>query len=85
MRWAERIRNTITTSGDRRPAALRQVDGGRWITLEGVAWTTTDPGRIAEAVARYAGRYRTPRANPARVAVEIEVTRVIGSRRLLGR
>jgi PPOX class probable F420-dependent enzyme len=66
-------------------AALCQVDGGRWITLEGVARTTTDPDGIAEAVARYATRYRTPRENPARVAIEIEVTRVIGSRKLLGR
>lgn len=66
-------------------AALCQVDGGRWLTLEGVARTTTDPDRIAEAVARYAARYRTPRENPARVAIEIEITRVIGSRRLLGR
>lgn len=66
-------------------AALCQVDGGRWLTLEGVARTTTDPDRVAEAVARYAVRYRTPRENPARVAIEVEIVRVIGSRRLLGR
>lgn len=65
-------------------AALCQLDGPRWLTLEGVARTTTDPERIAEAVQRYAGRYRVPRVNPERVAIEVQVTRVIGSRRLLG-
>ena len=38
-----------------------------------------DPGSVAEAVARYAERYRQPRENPDRVAVRIEVTRVIGN------
>jgi PPOX class probable F420-dependent enzyme len=65
-------------------AAVCQVDGGRWLTLEGVARATDDPARVAEAVQRYAARYRQPRVNPARVAIEIEVTRVIGSRRLFG-
>lgn len=66
-------------------AALCQVDGGRWLTLEGTARTVDDPVAVAEAVARYAERYRTPRDNPLRVAIEVRVTRVIGSPRLLGR
>jgi PPOX class probable F420-dependent enzyme len=66
-------------------AALCQVDGGRWLTLEGTARTTTDPDAVAEAVARYAERYRTPHENPLRVAIEVRVTRVIGSGKLLGR
>ncbi|MEV4422218.1 TIGR03618 family F420-dependent PPOX class oxidoreductase [Patulibacter sp. NPDC049589] len=66
-------------------ATVCQVDGGRWIALEGTARTTDDPKRVAEAVARYAGRYRTPRENPERVAIEVAVTRVLGSRKLLGR
>ncbi|MDO9407355.1 TIGR03618 family F420-dependent PPOX class oxidoreductase [Patulibacter sp.] len=65
-------------------AAVCQLDGPRWLTLEGVARATDDPERVAEAVARYAGRYRQPRVNPERVAIEIEVTRVLGSRRLFG-
>jgi PPOX class probable F420-dependent enzyme len=58
--------------------ALCQVDGGRWLTLEGSARVTDDVDRVADAVRRYAGRYRQPRPNPDRVAVEIVVDRVLG-------
>ena len=37
-----------------------------------------DPAAVADAVARHAARYREPRPNPARVAIEIEVVRVLG-------
>ena len=66
-------------------AALCQVDGPRWITLEGTARTVTDPAAIADAVRRYTERYREPRVNPARVAIELTVTRVLGSRAMLDR
>jgi PPOX class probable F420-dependent enzyme len=58
--------------------ALCQVDGGRWLTLEGPAVVTADPDRVADAVRRYAERYRPPRPNPDRVAVEVTVDRVLG-------
>ena len=60
-------------------AVLCQVEGRRWITLEGTARVATGTAEVAEAVARYAERYRPPRENPARVALEISVTRVLGS------
>lgn len=60
-------------------AVLCQVDGRRWLTLEGTAQVTADPDRVAEAVARYAERYRVPRENPARVALEITVRHTLGS------
>jgi PPOX class probable F420-dependent enzyme len=59
--------------------ALCQVDGRRWLSLEGSATVSDDPGLVAEAVRRYAARYRRPRENPERVAIEISVTRVLGS------
>jgi PPOX class probable F420-dependent enzyme len=58
--------------------ALCQVDGGRWLTLEGRADITGDPERVAEAVRRYAVRYRQPGPNPERVAIEVTVDRVLG-------
>lgn len=60
--------------------AVCQVDGRRWATLEGRARVRTDAERVAEAERRYAERYRrTPRPNPARVVIEIEVTRMLGN------
>lgn len=59
--------------------ALCQVDGRYWLSLEGAATVSDDPGRVAEAVRRYALRYRQPRENPARVVVEIAVTRILGT------
>ncbi|CAO5169504.1 F420H(2)-dependent biliverdin reductase [Frankia sp. AiPs1] len=59
--------------------ALCQVDGGRWSTLEGLAVVRDDPGSVADAVRRYAQRYREPRVNPLRVVLEIRVTRILGS------
>ena len=62
-----------------RRVAVCQVDGRRWVTLEGTAVVRDDPTAVAEAVARYAVRYRQPRENPARVAIEISVDRVLGN------
>jgi F420H(2)-dependent biliverdin reductase len=59
-------------------AAVAQVDGPRWLSLEGRARVARDPAAVADAVARYAARYREPRPNPARVAIEIEVVRILG-------
>ncbi|HEY0127406.1 MAG TPA: PPOX class F420-dependent oxidoreductase [Blastococcus sp.] len=58
--------------------AVCQVDGRRWITLEGTAVVRDDPASVADAVERYARRYRQPRENPARVVLEISVDRVLG-------
>ena len=48
------------------------------MTLEGTAVVSDDPAAVADAVARYAQRYRQPRENPARVVLEISVDRVLG-------
>jgi general stress protein 26 len=64
----------------RRPVvAVCQVDRGRWSTLEGHADVLDEPGSVAEAVRRYAERYRQPRENPERVALRISITSVIGN------
>jgi PPOX class probable F420-dependent enzyme len=59
--------------------AVCQVDGRRWTTLEGTAVVRDDAGSVADAVARYALRYRQPRENPARVVLEISVDRILGN------
>jgi PPOX class probable F420-dependent enzyme len=59
-------------------AVVAQVDGRRWLSLEGVPTVSDDPERVAEAVRRYAARYRQPRVNPERVVIEIAVDRVLG-------
>ena len=65
-------------AGQRR-VAVCQVDGRRWVTLEGTAVVRDDPAAVADAEARYAQRYRRPRENPARVVLEISVDRVLGN------
>ncbi|MEV6597611.1 TIGR03618 family F420-dependent PPOX class oxidoreductase [Actinoplanes sp. NPDC051346] len=62
--------------------AVCQVDGARWCTVEGLAVVRDDPESVAEAVRRYAERYRAPRPNPERVVLEVTITRVLGSARL---
>ena len=59
--------------------AVCQVDRGRWSTVEGTAEVLEDAESVADAVRRYAERYRQPRENPERVAVRITITRVIGN------
>lgn len=73
---SRKARNVAASAGGR--AAVCQVDGGRWLTLEGTAVVTDDPARVAEAVRRYTGRYREPGPRDDRVAIEITVDRVLG-------
>lgn len=60
-------------------ASVCQVDGARWITLAGTARILDEPDAVADAVERYAGRYRQPRENPQRVVIAIDVERVMQS------
>ncbi|GAA1621035.1 PPOX class F420-dependent oxidoreductase [Actinoplanes couchii] len=62
--------------------AICQIDGPRWSTVEGLAVVRDDPASVTDAEQRYAGRYRTPRPNPARVVIEVRVTRILGSQSL---
>ena len=73
---SRKARNLVAAPGSR--AAVCQVDGGRWLTLEGPATVTDDPVRVAEGVRRYAERYRPPKERDDRVVIEIAVDRVLG-------
>ena len=76
--WAasRKARNVAERPGGR--AVVSQVDGGRWLSREGVATVTDDPERVADAVAGYAARYRQPGERTDRVAIEIAVDRILG-------
>lgn len=65
-----------------RRAAVCQVDGARWITLEGVPRVTDDPAAVGRAVEAYAERYRPPKERTDRVVIEIAIDRVSCSSRL---
>ena len=83
---AGRLVRIITNAGSQKAvnaarggrAAVAQVDGKRWLSLEGAATVTDDPDRVAAAVAAYGTRYRQPGENPNRIAIEITVERVLG-------
>lgn len=60
-------------------AVLCQLDGPRWLSLGGRAVLRDDPRANAEAVSRYATRYRTPKARVDRVTIEIEVDALLGN------
>jgi PPOX class probable F420-dependent enzyme len=59
--------------------AVCQVDGRRWLTLEGTATVRDDAASVRDAEQRYARRYRQPRENPRRVVLEISVDRMLGN------
>ncbi len=71
---SQKVRNVEATGR----AAVAQVDGGRWLSLEGPARVAHEPAAVADAVARYTTRYQEPRPNADRVAIEISVERVLG-------
>ncbi|MGB8857853.1 MAG: PPOX class F420-dependent oxidoreductase [Ilumatobacteraceae bacterium] len=58
-------------------ASVTQLDGGRWVTLEGAVRVLDDADAVASAVAAYARRYRQPKERDDRVVIEIEVDRVM--------
>jgi F420H(2)-dependent biliverdin reductase len=87
------LARVITTGGSQkavnadrgRVAVLSQVDGARWLSLEGRSIVNKEVDAVRDAELRYAQRYRTPRANPRRVVIEVQIERVLGSSDLLDR
>ncbi|GHI88790.1 pyridoxamine 5'-phosphate oxidase family protein [Streptomyces xanthophaeus] len=76
---SKKVRNVLAAQPDGARAAVCQMAGRRWATLEGRAVVRTDEASVADAVARYAERYgRTPSPNPDRVVIEITLDRAMG-------
>ena len=59
-------------------AAVCQVDGGRWLSLEGPVRLVSDPAGVRAGVDGYAARYRQPKDRDDRVVIEIDVERILG-------
>jgi F420H(2)-dependent biliverdin reductase len=70
-------RKALNVAADAR-VAICQVDGGRWLTVEGRARVETDVTNVTDAEARYTGRYQAPRPNTARVVIVVDVERIMG-------
>jgi len=73
---SQKVANLRTGSDPR--VAVCQVDGRRWLSLEGTADVLRDPEAVLDAERRYAERYRVPRPNPQRVVLLVTVDRVTG-------
>jgi PPOX class probable F420-dependent enzyme len=83
---AARLARVLTVASSRKArnlaaggrAALCQVAGFRWVTLEGTATVSADPLRVGEGVRRYTERFRSPPPEPPdRIVVEIAVDRIM--------
>ncbi len=78
--WAgsQKARNAERMQADGQRAAVCQVDGGRWLSLEGPVRLVTDPDGVRAGVEGYAARYREPKERADRVVIEIAVERILG-------
>ena len=76
-----KVRNieALAAQGLAARGALCQVDGGRWLTLEGELTVRRDPEVVADAERRYAVRYRHLEPSPSRIVLRLAVDRVMGS------
>lgn len=77
VRTRSKARNVLARPAGR--VAICQTDGPRWLTLEGVATVSDEPGRVTEGARRYARRYWSrPPSPPGLVVIEVAVDRVLG-------
>jgi F420H(2)-dependent biliverdin reductase len=63
---------------ERGRAVVSQVQGRRWLTLEGDAVVARDAASVAYGERRHTARYRPVGDNPRRVVVRFAVDRVLG-------
>jgi PPOX class probable F420-dependent enzyme len=75
--WAASQKAVNVARGGTR-AVVCQVDGGRWLALEGPARLATDPESCREGVRRYSARYSEPADRDDRAVIEIAVDKILG-------
>ena len=78
--WAasQKARNAARMQSAGQRGAVCQVDGGRWLSLEGPVRLVTDRDGVRAGVDGYAARYRQPTERDDRVVIEIDVDRILG-------
>ena len=76
--WAGSMKSKILAQNGSSQAVVCQIDGGRWLSLEGTAVVTNDPERCREGTERYAQRYRVPKERSDRTVIEIKVDQILG-------
>ena len=78
--WAssQKAKNAARMEAAGLRAAVSQVDGGRWLTLEGPVRLVTDADGVRAGVEGYTARYRPPKERDDRVVIEIAVDRILG-------
>ena len=77
---SRKVRNIEAAVAAGEPGALVaacQFSGAKWSTIEGRARVVTDRAAIERAVELYAARYRQPSESETRVAIRIEVDRIV--------
>ena len=78
--WAasQKARNAQRMEAAGQRGVVSQVDGGRWLSLEGRVRLITDPEGVQPGIDGYAQRYRQPKERDDRAVVEIDVDRILG-------
>ncbi len=75
---SQKARNAARMQAAGQRGAVCQVDGGRWLSLEGPVRLVTDPAGVRPGIDGYAARYRPPAEREDRVVIEIDVDRILG-------
>ena len=76
--WAGSMKSRILEQTPNSRAVVCQIDGGRWLSLEGTAVVTSEEARCREGTERYANRYRIPQDRKDRTVIEISVDQILG-------
>jgi len=75
--WSGSVKVSLLAAGPLE-GSICQVDGRRWLTIEGPCTVTSDPDACADAVQHYATRYRPPKERGTeRRVILLEATRIL--------
>ncbi len=77
--WSGSLKARLLAEGSLN-ASICQVDGGRWLTIEGPAKVSEDFSTCRSAIEAYSIRYRPPKdRGPDRRVITVDARRILGS------